>query len=964
VTGYIEVLLRFNSHYPRLAILLLLILFSVSGWSQSTPYLHYSVGEGLPSSEVYNIFQDSKGFVWFATDNGVVRYDGRDMDVFQTDEGLSDPVVFQFIEDSKRRLWFRSFSGKLSYFFNEKIYSFPYNDSLSFLCRKNYMESLFVDSKNQIWFGNGTDILKIDSIGHFEKIGIGNDINQWKIKIVEDELVYAYKGPLANSVRIENNLSSFPRSNTEVSPRKVCTLQWKGEKYFSLGTWIYQIVGDSTKPVFHGPDQIISLSVDLSNNLWIGYMQTTLQCYSDFNKVLNFNFPFLKSKSVTGLLQDNQHGYWISTLQDGVYYIPEISFLAESVDMDSKITATLSSKNNTTLIGDDQGRVLLIDSLKSKKNEIALGKFTILSLILSSKDQYWVATSKNTFILDTSLKILREIPRSFSQFSEDPDGFMWGVSGVYIYKLNASGDVLEMFGVDKASRSIYATSEYIFLFGRTGLQLFDHDFKEILLPRYFENFKISKVAALNDSLFLMGTLGNGFLIVNRKEWSYKEYSLREKFNANNIYAQARVGERIWLGTEKGVAVANIKDIVMNDPTFFFITKRNGLINDKVNHLTCSNQSVWVYSEKSICFIPEKLDAQSSPRFYLQSVLVNDQSYALRNGSVLASSQNDVQVNFKLLDFKNQNNFVRYRLSNESPWNYTEERFLKFYSLGPGNYSFRLQYSNDNSHWTEALSINFVIQPSWWKAWYFQLFGASLIIFFGMIFYLRRISRIREKHRYLRIIHEQQKQIIEDELETLDKERGRIAKELHDSVGANLSAIKMTVRRLFKKHDEHGADLVEEELQNTIREIRNIIYQLEPSELSKYGFIVTLRNYVGKIQKNIDAEIDIQAIGAEINELNISLTAFRIVQELITNSLKHSRANKIRIFVSSPNNILNIRYEDNGVGFKLESIVRGSGLTNIESRVQAARGALKFESKEFGVSYTIDLPLGGSEADHL
>jgi signal transduction histidine kinase len=234
----------------------------------------------------------------------------------------------------------------------------------------------------------------------------------------------------------------------------------------------------------------------------------------------------------------------------------------------------------------------------------------------------------------------------------------------------------------------------------------------------------------------------------------------------------------------------------------------------------------------------------------------------------------------------------------------------------------------------------------------------------MIFYLRRISRIREKHRYLRIIHEQQKQIIEDELETLDKERGRIAKELHDSVGANLSAIKMTVRRLFKKHDEHGADLVEEELQNTIREIRNIIYQLEPSELSKYGFIVTLRNYVGKIQKNIDAEIDIQAIGAEINELNISLTAFRIVQELITNSLKHSRANKIRIFVSSPNNILNIRYEDNGVGFKLESIVRGSGLTNIESRVQAARGALKFESKEFGVSYTIDLPLGGSEADHL
>ena len=83
--------------------------------------------DGLPSNEAYCVFKDSKGYVWIATDQGVVRHKGTSMEVIN---GLPDKVIFKIREDHKGRVWFFSSSGKLAYFFNEKIYPFRYNDSI------------------------------------------------------------------------------------------------------------------------------------------------------------------------------------------------------------------------------------------------------------------------------------------------------------------------------------------------------------------------------------------------------------------------------------------------------------------------------------------------------------------------------------------------------------------------------------------------------------------------------------------------------------------------------------------------------------------------------------------------------------------------------------------------------------------------------------------------------------------
>jgi ligand-binding sensor domain-containing protein len=110
--------------------------------------------------------QDSKGFIWFSTDRGVCRFDGSNFKTFTTAEGLSDNTVFEAIEDSKHRIWFRSFSGRISFYFNERIYSIKNSELIQDILKGNTLNSLHVSNDDQMYLGGESDtvyILRLDS---------------------------------------------------------------------------------------------------------------------------------------------------------------------------------------------------------------------------------------------------------------------------------------------------------------------------------------------------------------------------------------------------------------------------------------------------------------------------------------------------------------------------------------------------------------------------------------------------------------------------------------------------------------------------------------------------------------------------------------------------------------------------------------------------------------------------------
>ncbi|MBL7877990.1 MAG: hypothetical protein JNL53_20155 [Cyclobacteriaceae bacterium] len=141
-----------------------LYLTSLKVFSQHTSLINYSIGEGLPSSEVYQIHLDRNGFLWFATDNGVARFDGKDFERFNIKDSLRDPVVFGLHEDIKGRIWFRTFTGKLSYFENGKIYPYQHNRVTSKIAARAIITDMQFDSLDNLSLSVGK-FVKLDRVG-------------------------------------------------------------------------------------------------------------------------------------------------------------------------------------------------------------------------------------------------------------------------------------------------------------------------------------------------------------------------------------------------------------------------------------------------------------------------------------------------------------------------------------------------------------------------------------------------------------------------------------------------------------------------------------------------------------------------------------------------------------------------------------------------------------------------------
>src|SRR5258705_2375788 len=107
----------------RCLFILCFIHFQLAAFCQSYNYRHYTVDDGLISSTTYNTFQDSKGFIWFCTDAGVNRFNGKVFEKFSQDEGLSDNEEFRMYEDKKGRTWFLTYNGMLTLYDGKKFYT-------------------------------------------------------------------------------------------------------------------------------------------------------------------------------------------------------------------------------------------------------------------------------------------------------------------------------------------------------------------------------------------------------------------------------------------------------------------------------------------------------------------------------------------------------------------------------------------------------------------------------------------------------------------------------------------------------------------------------------------------------------------------------------------------------------------------------------------------------------------------
>ncbi|MCF8274913.1 MAG: hypothetical protein K9I95_13895 [Flavobacteriaceae bacterium] len=225
----------------------------------------------------------------------------------------------------------------------------------------------------------------------------------------------------------------------------------------------------------------------------------------------------------------------------------------------------------------------------------------------------------------------------------------------------------------------------------------------------------------------------------------------------------------------------------------------------------------------------------------------------------------------------------------------------------------------------------------------------------------------KQHKKLKSIEisklEQERDI--DKLQALiegeEKERIRIAQDLHDGINGDLSSIKFQLSSIdsasFSTENKHIFNKAIEMIDYSCDQVRNISHNLSPTAIIDFGLINSVKNYCSKQEQFHDIKINFQHFGNDINlPKNIETVIYRIIQELVNNIIKHAQASEALVQINSHENNLFITVEDNGKGFSNSNKTEGIGLKNIKSRIAFLNATLDEEHTKNGTTFTINIDL--------
>lgn len=245
-------------------------------------------------------------------------------------------------------------------------------------------------------------------------------------------------------------------------------------------------------------------------------------------------------------------------------------------------------------------------------------------------------------------------------------------------------------------------------------------------------------------------------------------------------------------------------------------------------------------------------------------------------------------------------------------------------------------------------------------------AAALLLIFLLSFRTYKQKQKLQQQRITELETEKKLAATEAVLKGEEQERTRLAKDLHDGLGGMLSGIKYSLNTMkgnliMTPENAQAFERSMDMLDSSIREMRRVAHNMMPEALVKFGLDTALRDFCNDISTSGVLQVSYVSMGLADKNLDqtLSITVYRIVQELINNAIKHSKSQKAIVQVSSSTDQLSITVEDDGIGFDTTILdtEKGIGWRNIYHRVQFLKGKVDIHSKKGeGTSVLIELPI--------
>lgn len=1003
-------LVNWGLGYQTAFCLILLSLAPAIIVAEQLPIRIYTTADGLAHSRVNHIHQDAKGYLWFGTVEGLSRFDGYRVINYGPHDGLGHPYINTIAEDRQGRLWVGTNGGGVSRLLDDpqesrrplsvarsdkqrarpKFISFSIDGPPG----SNAVNQMLFDANNTLWCITDAALYRAtlgpDSIPRFE--------------VVVPQKSFSSSAAFADSqgrlwFGLEHNLIEVVEGRIityaadEVGRDLITSIieDRRGRVLVSNRRALFEFITEANRrgrwkrlPLTLAPNQWLGPMVaDADGTLWIGTNQGLMK-YQGGKQVLYTTTQGLSDNNINCLSFDRDGNLWIGTWSSGACKLS-----GEMIISFTKAEG-LPGQFVHKVIEDGQGRIYasiggggLVEIVDGKVVPVPGSQRppfnTIYDRIVQDRrGDWWVGTEEGLFRFQGPELQLRRGKKltpadgiseaSIAGVYEDPTGRVWIGSGdghLYWFDPTPSRRVvvgaiplrtISPFDVvlteSDRSRAIWFGSHRRLgrLMNGTITMLQPTDGLPETDPRDF--FQDSR------GWLWIGLRYKGVSMTKNptaEHPTFVNYSTANGLASDTVWAitEDDVG-RIYFGTGRGL---DRLDLATGHIRHF--TTADGLVGDQVNHCLKDRQgNIWVATTGLSRVNPRsERPPTEPPPIYVSRVQVAGEDLPLAETGAtlippmeLSSSRNNLLIEYVGLSFQGEQALnYQYKLEGvDADWSLpTDQRTVNYAKLSPGTYRFMVRAVNsDGTPSPTPASVTFTILPPMWQRWWFLILAAMAVGF--VVYFVHRVHVAR---------------LIE-----LERVRTRIATDLHDEIGSNLSLIAMigeVANRHVPSDDSQMAgwlSLMASTSRETMDSMSDIVWAVNPQKDH-------LNDLIQRMRRVADDNFSARNIAFQFNvpgrETDIKLGAetrreiFKIFKESINNIVRHAQCTRAAIEFQVKAGWLVLEVSDNGQGFDRDRASEGNGLMSMRRRAANLGGELKVISQPGrGTTVLLRVPLEG------
>lgn len=967
--------------------------------AQPLPFIfhHLSPNEGLSQGTNVFIYQDSKGFVWLSSIDGLNRFDGKKVKTYKanTSNGLIDNIVTSsFFEDDQSNLWFTTYQGIHCY--DRKKDEFKYHalkDAKGKKINQDYY-AFHLDENKQLWvrtgLQNGGRLHLFDTQKLQDSILCPID-GQRNHPVLNEKkqvigVVSTYFAPLKNAEKMGAELIDLERNyqtTTLISTAAVRSFYQENSTLWWFGTSTGLIAFNPLKQtistyssyqkqpigrVTHVTNLRDSLLIVSSSNAGVLIFSKRQKAFIRQITTAPQNQSGLTSnRGIEALYIDPQENLWVSSQSRGVSYanLRKQKFEQKKLPLRTQVTALFQSSNqqiwcsgrlDTVFRFDPHGRKY--QSIKMVHSEPEPKKMEYF--FEDKQGKLWGIAEKYLFKWDVqtqTFNFAQTLPSEVLYAQQISDGTVWVSTYEKMYTLEETKGKISFIpisGLEKfqsvtafyedRKKRIYLALDAIRLL---VLEKRQGQYQQCLL---IENISYTKSFYEQDSILWVATT-TGIIKINTDNLTYEK--LNEKKHqapSENYYCVLPdTSGNLWLSCNRGIIKYN-----PSRKRYRRYTLMDGIQDNEFNSnafLRTTKGEIWMGGNNGLnVFQPDQIkDVPYAPIVQFTRLLINDEPFQtpiqIEESSCLQLPyrQNTISLDFVALEYSDpMENVFRYKLENyDQDWvNAGTNGFARYANLPPGHYTFSVIAANSDGVWSKKPKELLIhILTPWWRTWWFYLLCITTItaIAYGIFTY-----RLQQALKIERI-------------------RVRISSDLHDDVGTLLSGLAMQSEILELTAPEKTKpklQRISELSRSAMSRMRDTVWAIDARKDKLENLIDRMREHAEETLTPKDILLDLQVDQLALTKnipSQIRQALYLIYKEAITNCAKHSKGDRVQVRLQKfGNKGLEMSIHDNGEVQEKNYKTTGLGLSNMRMRAEQIGGTFLVDTTQ-GFLIVVQIP---------